>query len=109
MVLNGVDAVADGGQDEEEHDDDDGDDDVPLDHAGDVGFDALDVVPFIPLLFGRGRKKGELLGVRCLMGGGWGGDFGGDWAIRRRWRLTRRGVSSGQTERFGGGDGGLAR
>lgn len=34
LVLNGVDAVADGGENDKEDDDDDGDDDVTLDHDG---------------------------------------------------------------------------
>ena len=34
LVLNGVDAVADGGENDKEDDDDDGDDNVTLDHDG---------------------------------------------------------------------------
>lgn len=40
LALDGVDAVADGGEDDEEDDYDDGDDDVALDHGGErVGLD----------------------------------------------------------------------
>ena len=37
LVLDGVDAVADGGENDKENDDDDCDDDVALDHGCDVG------------------------------------------------------------------------
>ena len=37
LVLNGVDAVADHGENDEQDDDDDCDDDVALDHGCDVG------------------------------------------------------------------------
>lgn len=38
LVLNGVDTIADGGENDEENDDDDCDDDVALDHGCDVGW-----------------------------------------------------------------------
>lgn len=38
LVLNGVDAVADRGENDEQNDDDDCDDDVALDHGCDVGW-----------------------------------------------------------------------
>lgn len=55
LVLDGVDAVADDGEDEEEEDDDDGDDDVAFDHSFERGGGRL-------ALGGFGRGEGEKVG-----------------------------------------------